>query len=150
MPFTTSDRTKQLIDFVRDRLLALPYFQQTKDDGSPAWTTRQLYRKNSPQVKDPSSIMPCLIFSWDSDIREVTTDIDHGIMTVQVYTNEYTNTEQAGNSIADALHLLVTVTGDNPPLIIYQSHDLGGPSEPYHNTETNSWSTACNFKMRVG
>lgn len=152
----TVDRTTLLIDFVRGMLLG----NITAPPSNAAGTTYfqdnnygpgQLYRRNTPQVKDPQYIYPCLIFSWDPDDRERTTDIDHGVLTVQVYTNEYTDTENAGNAIADALHLLTTqYTSSEGTLYLYMSHDMGGPAEPIFNNSTNTWSTACSFRMRIG
>jgi hypothetical protein len=159
---TTTDRTKLLINFVRGMLLGTidvptygaagtTYFVDNN------YTPAQLTRRNSPQAKDPQNILQTLgsllIFSWDPDKREPTTDIDHGVLTIQVYTNTYTNTEQVGNALADALHLLTTQytdpeTGDI--LCLYRCHDQGGPAEPVYNSNNNTWSTACSFKIRVG
>jgi hypothetical protein len=153
MSLITTDRTRMLINYLRDLLLGIQTAPQKTgpvtyftDHG---YTRAQLYRRNAP-IKDPQFRYPCLIFSWDPDRREVTTDIDLGVLTIQVYTNTYTDTEDAGNSIADVLHNLTAQVTEPYPLYIFQTHDMGGPAEPWFENDTNTWSTSCSFKMRVG
>jgi hypothetical protein len=142
-----------LINYMRDLMLGLQVSPQKTGPityfTSHGYTKAQMYRMNAP-IKDPQYRYPCLILSWDPDKREITTDIDWGVLTIQVYTNTYTDTEDAGNSIADVLHLLTAQINEPYPLYIYQSYDMGGPAEPEFNKETNTWSTSCSFKMRVG
>jgi len=150
---STQDRTRLLINYMRDLLLGIQVSPQQTGPvtyfAQKGYTRAQLYRRNAP-IKDPQYRYPCLVFSWDPDIRERTTDIDWGVLTIQVYTNTYTDTEDAGNSIADVLHLLTALVTNPSPLYIYQTHDMGGPAEPWFEKETNTWSTSCSFKMRVG
>lgn len=152
----TSDRTILLIDYIRGILLNTIPQPNSGAKGTTYFSTAgylpgRLYRQNTPQAKDPE--YPCLIFSWDPDDRERTTDIDHGVLTVTAYTNTYTDTEQAGNAVADALHLLTALytdptTGDQ--LYIFQMHDMGGPAEPQYAKTINAWSMSCSFRCKVG
>ncbi len=152
----TTERTKLLLNFLRGMLLGTISAPSLGAKGTTYfmdnhYTKERLYRRTSPQVKDPQ--YPCLIFSWDPDKRANTTDIDDGVLTVQVYTNTYTDTEQAGNAVADGLHLLTTLYTDpntGTSLYLYKCHDLGGPAEPIHNTVSNTWSMSCNFRVQVG
>ena len=150
----STSKTSLLIDYVRNVLL-MPgsYFQVN------GYSTQVLYRRNLPQKKNPT--YPALVFAWEPDIREITTLIDRGILTISVYTNTYIDTDVAGNSLADELHLLTAgptgsskgtawATGTVNPLYIYKCHDTGGPSEPIYNRETNTWTMALNFEVWVG
>ncbi len=133
------NRVSTLIDYTRDQLLATSYFS------SNGYTRQNIYRQNLPQKKDPT--YPCLVFSWDSNIREIFADIDKGVLAVSVYTNRYTDTDDAADIISKTLHKILT---SNPNLTIYKMYDLGGPAEPVYYDHINAWGTTVNFDIWVG
>lgn len=129
--------SRAFTDHIRDMLVIQPWF-------APAGLThKQIYKRYPSQVKDGP--LPAVILAFDPELTEVTTDIAHGKLLVDVYVRDYTAIFDLAKNVQSSLHTYLTSTATTT---IYQCHHQGGYPEPTHDTLLNAWTISLEFIVK--